>query len=303
MEQEVKKVSQLSGHTGAVYALENSLDENKFFSGGSDRIIAEWDFKNPDAGQVLANIPEIIYSLKLIPEKKILLVGQSAGGIHCIELLSRKETRLLKYHNAAVFDINFSQQHNLLFSAGGDGSFSVSRLNDFSLIKTINLSEEKLRSITVHPSQKEIAIGCGDGSICVFELPLLKQKKRWLAHQQKFSVNTVQYSPDGNYLLSGARDAHLNIFDVKNNYELVKSIPAHNYAVYSIIFSSGKKLFASASRDKTIKIWDSEKSEVIVRLDKEKSGGHLNSVNTLLWKNNFLISAGDDRSIIIWEIL
>ncbi|MFI5217882.1 MAG: WD40 repeat domain-containing protein [Bacteroidia bacterium] len=298
----VKKISQFAGHTGAVYALENSLDENKFFSGGSDRIIAEWDLKNPDAGQMLANVPEIIYSLKLIPEKKILLVGQSAGGMHIIDLVSRKEIRLLKYHSAAVFDINFSQEHNLLFSAGGDGSFSVSKLDDLSLIKAFKLADEKLRSIAVHPSQKEIAIGCGDGSICVFELPSFEQKKRWLAHQQKFSVNTVQYSPDGNFLFSGSRDAHLNIFDVKNNYSLIKSIPAHNYAIYSIEFSPDKKFFATASRDKTIKIWDAEKFEVIVRLDIERSGGHLNSVNTLLWKNDFFISAGDDRSVIIWKI-
>ena len=296
------KKSQLTGHTGAVYALENSLDENKFFSGSSDCIVAEWDLANPEAGQMLANVPHIIYSLKLIPGKKILLTGQSAGGIHVIDLLTRKEIRLLQYHQSAVFDITFSETYNFLFSVAGDGTFSVSTLDGFSLIKTIKLADEKLRSISVHPLQNEIAIGCGDGSICIIELPSLVQKKRWLAHQSKFSVNTVQYTPDGNFLLSGSRDAHLNIFDVKNNYELVKSIPAHNYAVYSIVFSPDKKYFATASRDKTVKIWDAENFDVLKRLDKEKSNGHLNSVNTLLWKNDYLISGSDDRSIIIWEV-
>jgi len=299
---EIKKVTQLSGHSGAVYALENSFEENKFFSGGGDRIVAEWDLAQQENGQMLSQIPEIIYSLKIIPQQKILLAGQSAGGIHVIDLVTRKEIRLLKYHGAGVFDLDFTFTHNLLFSIGGDGTFSISRLDDFSLIKTIKLAAEKLRSISIHPGQNEMSIGCGDGSICIFELPSLQMKKRWRAHQEKFSVNAVKFSPDGNFLLSGSRDAHLNIFDVKNDYHLVTSIPAHNYAIYSIVFSPDKKYFATASRDKTVKIWDAENFEILVRLDKDKYEGHLNSVNKLLWRNDFLISGSDDRSIIAWQI-
>jgi WD repeat-containing protein 61 len=301
---EVKKITHLTGHSGAVYALENSLEENKFFSGSGDRIVAEWDLTTTENGQMLAQIPEIIYSLKLIPEKKVLLVGQSAGGIHVIDLLTRKEIRFLKYHAAGVFDLDSSDEHNLLFSLGGDGILSISRLDNFSLIKSIKLADEKLRSIAMHPQQKEVIVGCGDGSICVFDLPHLELKKRWQAHKEKFSVNAIQFSPDGDYLLSGSRDAHLNIFDVKNNYKLMTSIPAHNYAIYSIVFSPDKKYFATASRDKTVKIWDAENFDVLIRLDKEKYEGHLNSVNKLLWSRYLpgLISGSDDRSIIIWQV-
>jgi WD40 repeat protein len=299
---EIKKIKQLTGHSGAVYALENSLEENNFFSGSGDHIVAEWDATTEENGKLLSQIPEIIYSLKLIPLQKHLLIGQSTGGIHVIDLSTRKEVRLLHYHSAGVFDLSFSDMHNLFFSVGGDGTFSISRLNDFSLIKTIKLADEKLRSIALHPEQKEVVIGCGDGSISIYELPSLELKKRWLAHREKFSVNTVQFYDHGNYLLSGSRDAHLNIYDVKNNYSLVTSIPAHNYAIYSIVFSPDKKHFATASRDKTIKIWNTDTMEVLTRLDNEKSSGHLNSVNTLLWKNNYLISGSDDRSIIVWEV-
>ena len=130
----------------------------------------------------------------------------------------------------------------------------------------------------------------------------MEGKKSFLAHE--FSVNLVKYHPNGKYLLSGGRDAHLKIWDIKNDYELVKSIPAHNYAIYSIAFSPDNKLFATASRDKTFKLWDAENFDFLLRVNKENFDGHVNSVNAIFWSNynNYLISAGDDRTIMLWEV-
>ena len=103
--------------------------------------------------------------------------------------------------------------------------------------------------------------------------------------------------------MSGGKDAHLNFWDVKS-YSLLKSVPAHNFAIYDITFSPDHKLFATASRDKTLKIWDFKTMELLVRINKENFDGHVNSVNKLYWStfNDYLISAGDDKSLIIWKI-
>ena len=79
------------------------------------------------------------------------------------------------------------------------------------------------------------------------------------------------------------------------------SIPAHNYAIYEIGFDPTGKYFATASRDKTVKIWDYNSMGVIERLAGNDGKGHINSVNTLLWmKNGTLLTAGDDRAIQSW---
>jgi len=94
----------------------------------------------------------------------------------------------------------------------------------------------------------------------------------------------------------------LKVFDLEN-FEEVKSIPAHNFAIYDIVFDPSGKYFATASRDKSVKIWDYELMSVLERLEGNDGKGHINSVNKLMWmQDGTLLSAGDDRAIQSWKI-
>ncbi len=298
----VTKIASLTGHSGSIYALADPLNNGFILSGGSDKIVAQWNLNAPGDGEQLAKTNEVIYSL--LPNGETLLVGQAAGGIHVVNLESKNEIRLLQYHKAPVFDLALSKKHQLIFTLSGDGELGVLDRNDFSLIKKLQLGTGKLRAVAVNKLESIVAIGAADGSIYTFSLPEVAPLKHWQAHQPGFSVNALCFSPDENYLLSGSRDAHMNVYDVKNNFELVKSIPAHNYAIYAIAYHPSLNIFATASRDKTIKLWDSSTFEVLLRIDKEKNDGHVNSVNKLIWHqaSGHLITGSDDRSVMIWKV-
>jgi WD40 repeat protein len=117
------------------------------------------------------------------------------------------------------------------------------------------------------------------------------------------ATNTAVYHPSSSIILTGGRDAILNSFTTEN-YAVEKSIPAHNYAIYDIKFLGDLNLFATASRDKTFKIWNASHQEFILRVNAENYQGHSHSVNRLLWlqENQILLSAGDDRKIIAWKV-
>ena len=300
----ITREARLTGHTGPVYALEESGLHDSFFSGGGDGIVAEWDFNALDEGQLITKVADPIYSLFHHREQNLLLIGQSGGGIHFLNLDSRTEERLIKLHNAPVFDLKFSKKHNLLFSLAGNGMLGVTYLKDMTHLETMKICEGKLRSAALNADESILAIGCGQGTVLFYSLPGLNPLGELQAHKPGYSVYAVVFSPDNRCLVTGARDAHLNIFDVNDNYSRINSIPAHNYSIYSIVFSPDKKHIATCSRDKTVKIWNADNFNVIERIDKEKYDAHINSVNKLLWHSftKKLVSAGDDQSIMVWDV-
>ena len=294
----VKKLANLSGHSGAVYAIEQSDEKNCFYSGSSDKIIAKWNRETRSPEKFAAQLPGIVYSLCYIKEKNALLAGTSEGKIHVIDLSNKKEIKILQNHIQPVFDIKHSVA--AILSVGGDGNLTIISAKDFSTTKIIKLCEEKLRAIDIYDNTA--AIACGDGFVRIIDLTTLKIADEFAAH--KGSVYSLKFSPDGKYLLSGGRDAHLNKWLFKPetlNFKLETSLPAHNYAIYSIVFSPNGKFLATASRDKTVKVWDANTFEILTRINKENFEGHINSVNKLMWAEN-LISCGDDRNIMIWDI-
>lgn len=274
-----------------------SEKEKCFFSGSSEGIILKWNSENYQEAKVVANIKASVLSLFYFPKKSILLAGQLQGGLHVLDLENKKELRHIAFHKNGVFDIKFND--GKIFLSGGDGVLSIWEPDDFNLLKSVPVSTKSIRSLNFHPTKKELALGVSDHCIYIIDSNSFSIKKKIEHH--KNSVFSVAYSPDGKYLLSGSRDAHLCVWDVNNNYELISTFPAHYYTINDIAFNSENTLIATASRDKTIKIWDASDFSFLKKLDAAE-GGHINSVNKLFWNGNQLISCSDDRSLIVWEV-
>ncbi len=141
-------------------------------------------------------------------------------------------------------------------------------------------------------------IACQDGSFRIFDTANFNELSTQKAHPN--GTTAVLYHPgDENLIISGGKDAYIRLWNVASG-EMLKEIPAHNFAVYRLV-SCGANL-VSCSRDKSIKIWD-QNLNFIEKLD-VKSGGHSHSVNDLTQiDDKHFASCGDDRRIVVWELI
>lgn len=296
----IHKSVELSGHEAPVYALETLGDKKAFYSGSGDRVVCKWQPDLDEQGAALVQTLDTVYSLCHIKKNNQLVIGCSNGSFHVVDLAAGKEIRLIQHHKAGIFDMVYSDKLKRIFTASADGTIAVWEAESFKLLYSLPVTEGKVRSLSLHPDQELIAVSGGDGRIRIFETERLKLISEFTAHQT--SVNAVRYHPQGHVLFSGGHDAHLNCWDAKS-FKSLEKIPAHNYAIYSIAFSPDARWMATGSRDKTVKVWNPENNKLLLRLDAEKYSGHRFSVNTVCWwDNSRLLSAGDDKKIIVWKL-
>ncbi|RRA97633.1 WD40 repeat domain-containing protein [Larkinella rosea] len=297
---QVHKIDTFAGHRDCVYTLDAGASPTEFFSAGADGLVVRWQLDKPDLGSLLARIPASVYALAFDPERKQLWVGQNYDGIHIIDPVQKQEIRSAQITSAALFDIKIFEGQ--AWVALSDGVLVVMDVAEFVVKKHLKVSDKSARSITINPISREVAVGYSDNGIRIFDLDLLTLKKIIPAHTN--SIFAVQYSPDGRFLLSAGRDAHLKIWAVDDKYSQQNDIAAHLFAINHICYSPDGALFATCSMDKSIKVWDAATFRLLKVIDRARHAGHGTSVNKLLWSpyQQQLISASDDRLISVWEI-
>lgn len=294
----VEKILTYTGHQDCVYTLQSGAAPHLFFSGSGDGMIVLWDQRKPEEGELIAKLPNSVYALQYHAASDVLIAGHNYDGIHLLDWKNKKEVGSLHLTTASIFDIQSAGRN--IFVAVGDGSVMCIDLEKLTVTKKNKASEKSARSLAIHLERGEIAVGYSDDRVRVLDMESLAVKYEWQAHAN--SVFTVRYSPDGNFLFSGSRDARLKVWDVRAGYVQAAEVVAHMYAINHIDFSPNGKHFVTCSMDKSIKVWDLEELKLLKVIDKARHAGHGTSVNKLLWTPGQLLSASDDRSISAWNI-
>ncbi|MBC7382525.1 MAG: WD40 repeat domain-containing protein [Bacteroidia bacterium] len=296
----VKKIAQFAGHTGSIYMLLSSLNENKIITGGADGNVVEWELNANRDGLLICQMPKPVYSLLILASKMQLLVGTASGNLHVIDLGNNKEVRNIELHKLGIFDIKLLGEN--IITSGGDGFIGVLNRVDFKLVKLFKASEKSARVIALHPDQQSFAVGFSDHIIRIYNAQNYMLLQELQDHTN--SVFALSYSPCGRYLLSGGRDVNLKRWDVLNEYKLINTVVAHNLHINSIAFDPTGEFFVTASMDKTIKIWDSETFKLLKVLEKDRNQSHHFSVNKVIWiNNNHFASVSDDKIMMVWEVI
>jgi len=296
----IRKIDTFSGHRDSVYTIISDNSGGGFYSAGGDGFVIHWDLGKPDLGKLVARAGVSVYALCFDKRNQNLWIGQNFEGIQILDTINNVIINTARVTTAAIFDIKIWEDKALL--ALGDGVIIIMDIPSFSVQKHIKVSDKSIRTISVNSASTEFAVGDSNNNVHVFSLIDFQLKQTIQSHLN--SVFSVQYSPDGRFLFTMGRDAHLKIWDAANKYELVKDIAAHMYAINDISFSPDGKYFATCSMDKSIKLWDAESLRLKKIIDRSRLAGHATSVNKLLWTDyeNQLVSCSDDRMISVWEV-
>ena len=286
-----------TGHKAGVYALCPGTEPWSFLSAGGDGIVSRWDRRTNDHGEQVAGSPKALWSMHFDRGRNMLFLGDSEGGLRTAHP-GQGEARHLVAHARGIFGM-VPLDHDRIVCAGGEGSISVWHVPTLELERQVPLSDDKLRGLARNKDASLLAVAARDGRVILLETDHFNTVHTIEAHAE--GASSACWHPGKPVLITGGRDGHLRFWHAQEDFRALQAIPAHRANIYAIAFSPNGLVCATASRDKSVHLWDANTFDPLQRLD-ARNGGHTYSVNTLLWVDDrLLLSGGDDRVVRAWS--
>lgn len=198
------------------------------------------------------------------------------------------EFSICKGHKSFVKSVCYSPHNNYIMSASEDDNIIIWDARLGRPISQQNSIFGKYAQFS--PDEQQIASVDSYGKAYIWDFKTFSK----LTEFPGFSF--ISYSPDGQFVVTGGEKSCVNIWSVSG--KLFKSLEGHSDRVNHAVFSPNNLWIASASFDKTIRIWEFETGQLMHILK-----GH----SDIIWHvafspdNKFLASAADDKKIMVWD--
>ncbi|XP_038223847.1 U3 small nucleolar RNA-associated protein 4 homolog isoform X1 [Dermochelys coriacea] len=213
------------------------------------------------------------------------------AGIRCVALSARSGRLALARTNGALevynFAANYFQEKGIpghetrstealcwaagdrLFGAGLGGDISEYDLEKLRVKYSLDGFGGPIWSMAADPSGTELAVGCEDGSVKLFQVLPDKIQFEKSLDRQKGRVMSLSWHPSGTRIAVGSIDL-LRVFDVKSGHAIqrilvdrhLQGLYSRECVVWSVAFLSDGTIVSSDSVGK-VQFWDSEKGTLL----------------------------------------
>lgn len=259
----------LVGHElGAARAMVTLAKDDNIYSGGSDGRIIKWKHVN---GQWPADIlvdkidnPNYqVYSLDISPdETKLVAAGlytpdDKNNFIIVYDLNNMSNPSKIYGFTNSVENVHFTPDGKALYARDNAGR-SI-KFSDLKTAREIIKPTVKINSIDLSADGNKLAGAGEDGNLYIWDLKNnYSVTKIKLTANDKTHLMAVCWHPRANQLITGDSEGLLKIVSTETN-SVVRTLPGHEAPIEQIKYNHAANFFASASKDKSVRLWNLKK--------------------------------------------
>ncbi|KAF7269278.1 hypothetical protein GWI33_017733 [Rhynchophorus ferrugineus] len=179
------------------------------------------------------------------------------------------------------------------------GIINVFNHENQQILKTFEVCDLPVRAAKFVPRKNWIVSGSDDMQIRVFNYNTLERVHKFDAHSDY--VRCIVIHPTQPYILSSSDDMLIKLWNWEKSWTCQQVFEGHSHYIMQIAINpKDNNTFASASLDRTIKVWQLGSPTANFTLE-----GHEKGVNCVDYYHGgdkpYLISGADDRLVKIWD--
>lgn len=240
---------------------------------------------------------------------KRLATGSSDGSVKIWDASSLDLTHVLRV-DPSIRTVSFGKDGDSVVTVGGDDFALLFRLFPDSSSQqmaycrkdpaTSFYSDKTLlvESAALSPNGRDVALGCEDGTVQIFEFGSLTEPKVLRHKEKRHAITSLSYSPSGRLIAAGNDQGDLMLLDVENDVG-ARTLSAHQDRIMSLVFNKDGNRLLSASRDANIALWSVSDGKRL-----QTMRGHAFYVLNAEFASNdtYAVSSSWDNSIRFWKL-
>jgi len=293
------------GHLNWVLAISWAPDGSSLLSGDKSGHIICWDpVTGKQKGKTMTGHKQWITSIFWEPLHlanggicRRAVSASKDGDVRLWDVVLGQCLRTLTSHTASVTCVRWGGS-GLIYSASQDRTIKVWRAQDGSLCRTLQGHGHWVNVLALNTDYvvRTGAFDPKDAKIVPDDIVMLGDKLKEFATKRYKAVMDVVGSE---LLVSGSDDFTMHLWKPETDKKPVARLTGHQQLVNDVKFSPDMRLVASASFDKSIRIWCGKTGKFIATLR-----GHVQSVYQLAWAadSRLLVSGSADSTLKLWSM-
>ena len=303
-----KQVGETMKHENEVTSAQFSPDGKYIVTASDDKTAKIWDAQTgKQVGETMRH-ERYVRSAQFSPDGNYIVTASDDNTAKIWNAKTGKQVGETMRHERYVRSAQFSPDGKHVVTKSGDYTANVWSIYNNSVKTTITIThKEQVRATDF----MQDSINFGDvifGDI-VSELvghshsnkyykgPFITNSKernrKFLRHEDH--VNSVQFSPDGKYIVTASDDSTAIVWNAKTRVQVGETMK-HEGSVHSAQFSPGGEYIVTASND-LVTIWDAKTGKQVGETMK-----HEDWVTSAQFSpdGNYIVTASADSTAIVW---